>query len=240
MSVFLLCEQAIGLIRGKRLILSADERNLLEALNYEGLCDAHAQDEAVVCALHFERVRDNLLQSFAWIFARATETPAQLSEGVPGWRYSFALPSDCLKVLAVLAEDNRVNYYNEREQDLSKPPVLNELLEWEEASGKLFTNRTPVHIRYTQKITDINLWSGAFVDAFVIKLAEAIASPVGASGDLIQVLEKQFEQTIQIAMSNGVINAETGLPKQRETRALSEYSYYGYSGLPHWSDLHCD
>lgn len=241
MSVFLLCEQAIGLIRGKRLILSAEERDLLEALNYEGLCACHAQDEAVVCTLHFERVRDNLLQSFAWIFARKTDTPAQLSEGIAGWEYSFALPSDCLKVIAVLAKDKRKEFYSAWERDLSSPSELNEIIEWEEADNKLYTNRTPVHIRYTERITDINLWSGAFIDAFVIKLAEAIAPAVGASGDLIQVLEKQFEQIIQLSMSNGVINAETGLPKQRETRALNNYSFYGYSGLPpHWGEIHCD
>ncbi len=237
MSVFLLCEQAIGLIRGKRLILSEEEKSLLEGLNYEGLCACHAQDEAVVCALHFERVRDSLLQSFAWIFARKTETPAQLSETIPGWRYSFALPDDCLKIQSVLADDNRVNFYHEKAKDLSSPPVMVELMEWEEADRKLYANRSPIHVRFTYRVLNIDFWDGAFVDAFVIKLAEAIAPAVGASGDLIEVLEKQFQQIIQIAMSNGVINPETGLPKQRETRALSEYSFYGYSGIPHWSDL---
>lgn len=241
MSVFTLCDQAIGLVRGKRLILSPDEKTKLEALNYEQLASGNAQDEAVVCALHFARVRDSLLQSFPWIFARKTETPAQVSEGVPGWRYTFTLPSGCLKVISVLAGDNRVNYYEERYEDLSEPPEYGELIEWEEAGGKLYTNRSPVHIRYTDKITGDGSWAPLFASAFVIKLAEAISPAVGASADLVQVLEKEFEQTIQLATANGVIRAETGLTRQRETRAVNDYGYVGhsYSGLPYGSDYCC-
>ena len=240
MSVFMLCEQAIGLVRGKRLILTSSEKTMLEALNYEGLASAHVQDEAVVCALHFARVRDNLLQSFPWIFARKTETPAQLSEGVSGWRYTFTLPTGCLKVLSVLAEDSRVSYYKERETDLSKPPELAELIEWEEADGKLYTNRTPVHIRYTYKVTDVDSWAPLFTATFIIKLAEAITPAIGASADMIQVLEKDFEQKIQTATTSGTIKSDTGLPRQRETRAINDYSFYGYSGLPYGGKYLCD
>ena len=41
----MLCERAIGLVRGNRLTLSGSERSMLEALNYEGLAAARAQDE---------------------------------------------------------------------------------------------------------------------------------------------------------------------------------------------------
>lgn len=240
MSVFTLCEQAIGFVRGKRLILTSAEKTLLEALNYEGLANAHAQDEAVVCALHYVRVRDGLLQSFPWIFARKTATPALLAEGDEGWRYTFALPSGCLKVLSVMAADKRLDYYEAHNTDLSVPPDYNELLEFEEADGKLYTNRNPVHIRYTDKITEDGSWAPLFTSAFVVKLAEAISPAVGASADLIQVLEKDFEQTIQTATANGVIKADTGLPRQRETRAINDYRFYGYSGLTYGSDYHCD
>ena len=94
MSVFLLCEQAIGLVRGKRLILTNSEKQLLEGLNYEGLTAAHAQDEAVVCALHFARVRDRLLQLYPWVFARKSAT---VSSG-------GALPDDLLTILAVFVD----------------------------------------------------------------------------------------------------------------------------------------
>ena len=73
---------------------------MLEALNYEGLTAAHAQDEAVVCALHFERVRDKLLMMYAWKFVRAVNTPtANELSGNTRWKYYFPKPADCLFVL---------------------------------------------------------------------------------------------------------------------------------------------
>ena len=100
MSVFLLCEQAIGLVRGKRLILFTAERTMLENLNYDGLRAAHSQDEAVVCALHFARVRDRLLQSYAWAFAKKSAT---LANGA-------TLPGDYLSMLYVLVNGDPVDY----------------------------------------------------------------------------------------------------------------------------------
>ena len=233
MSVFLLCEQAVGLVRGKRLILSSSERSYLENLNYEALTAAHAQDEAVVCALHFANVRDSLLQLYPWVFARKTETPAQLSSNNSGWRYSFVLPSDCLKVNAIIAKDTRPDFYEAGEKDLSQVPSNIELLEYETAGGYVFTNRTPITIRYQAKITDISKWDLAFTNAFVIKLAEAIAPAIRADAPVIQGLENSAMQIIQAAVQNGLISAETNLQKQRETRPISDVNdlWGDYSGV---------
>ena len=233
MSVFILCEQAIGLVRGKRLILQNNEKTLLENLDYEALAAAYAQDEAVVCALHFASVRDSLLQLYPWIFARKTETPAQLSENTTGWRYSFVLPDDCLKVLAVIAPDNRLNYYKSKDWDLSLPVENVELVEYEEAGGYVYANRSPIYIRYTAKITDETKWAAAFRDVFIIKLAEAIAPAVGVSAEIVQGLDKSAEQIFQAAVANGLIRAETGLPRQRETMAIPGINipWLDYSGI---------
>jgi hypothetical protein len=97
MSVFMLCERAVGLVRGNRLDLSAAEKAILEVLNYDGLVAANAQDEAVVCAKHFPSVRDGLFHTYPWVFARkiANLSPAG---SVPGWRYAYSLPGDCVKL----------------------------------------------------------------------------------------------------------------------------------------------
>ena len=100
MSVFILCEQAVGLVRGKRLILSGTEKSYLEALNYEGLTAEHSQDEAVICALHFARVRDRLLQIYPWTFARKIAVVSAGGE----------LPSDCMNVLCVLVDGVPIEY----------------------------------------------------------------------------------------------------------------------------------
>ena len=77
-----LCQQAISLVRGKRLILNASELTELNELDYEALGRIHAQDEAVVCAMNFERVRDRLLQLYPWTFARRTYSFGEIIDGV--------------------------------------------------------------------------------------------------------------------------------------------------------------
>ena len=232
-NVFLLCEQAVGLVRGKRLILSESEKNNLEALNYEALTASHSQDEAVVCALHFENVRDSLLQLYPWVFARKSETLPQLSENGSGWSYSFLLPPDCLKVLAVNTNDKRVNFYEAKNKDISEVPPMIELLEYEATGEYLYTNRTPVIIRYQAKITDISKWDLAFTNVFIIKLAEAIAGAIRADAQIVQGLENSATQIIQSAIENGLISSDTGLQKQRETRPISELNnlWLDYAGI---------
>ena len=99
MGIYEVCEQAIGLVRGKRLILNTEERTALENLDYERLTSLHAQDEAVICVLHFERVRDRLLQKYPWTFARKTSA---ITGGI--------LPSDCLTLLCVEQDGSPVEY----------------------------------------------------------------------------------------------------------------------------------
>ena len=87
MPVFMICERALGLIRGKRLELTGAEKNRLEALDYEGLLGASVQEEAVSCVRHFAGVRDRLLSLYPWVFARKTAAPAQLAgTPPPGWQ----------------------------------------------------------------------------------------------------------------------------------------------------------
>lgn len=235
MSVFLLCEQAIGLIRGKRLILSSQERDLLETLNYEGLTAAHAQDEACVCALHFEQVRDRLLELYSWIFARMTETPALISESVPGWKYTFQLPSDCLKVLAVIAHDKRLDdSLTGKCKHISDYQENVELTEYETARGQLYANREVVYIRYTGRITDISKWTPVFKDAFIIKLAAEIAMAVSGDLNIVNALNQKLQIVIQEAIALGAIAVDTKLPKQGEPRfsTIREMPYLDYSGIP--------
>ena len=195
MSVFLLCERAIGLVRGKRLALSSSERTMLEALNYEGLADAHAQDEAVTCARHFAFVRDRLLQLWPWVFARKTATPTAATVE-DGWSHAYTLPSDCLTVLAVLSGGEPV--------------------EWETAAGKLLCNSSPATIRYTARITDTAAWAPAFEDAFCAALASEIAPAVTGEPQVIQMMEQRAQLSIQRAWQMGVIQPETRIPLKDE------------------------
>lgn len=195
MSVFLLCERAVGLVRGQRLVLSSGERSMLEALNYEGLADARAQDEAVACARHFAFVRDRLLQLYPWVFARKSATPSSATKEA-GWSNAYTLPSDCLNVLAVLSGGEPV--------------------EWEALSGKVLCNASSVTVRYTAKVTSESSWPPAFEDALCCSLAGEITAAVIGDAQVIQAMEQRAQLSIQRAWQMGIIQPETRIPMSDE------------------------
>jgi hypothetical protein len=162
MSVYLLCERALGLVNGTSLNeLDALQRGLLESLEYEQLQNIHAQKEAVACIRYFAGIRDELLQTYPWVFARKDEPLAELSEPLKGWRFSYALPAGCMRPLQLIW----------RKRTVAK---------WEEAGNVIGCEYRPVSLRYTAKITDTTKWSPQFQEALCLKLAADIALSVNA------------------------------------------------------------
>ncbi|GHV28247.1 hypothetical protein FACS1894167_04760 [Synergistales bacterium] len=198
-TVFMLCERSVNLINGKRLALSASERNMLEALNYDGLVAAHAQEEAVSCVKHFAAVRDRLLRAEPWVFAGKSASPAQLSSGLDGWAYSYNLPADCISPLTVVA----------LRPDGGRPFTA----ERYEVAGRMIGCPYPsVKIRYTAKITDTNLWDPLFEDVFCFSLAMEITSGVTGEVSSQGSLEQRAMLGLERARAAGAIKTPMAIP----------------------------
>jgi hypothetical protein len=195
MSVFMLCERALGLVRGKRLELSAADRNRLEALDYEGLADAGAQEEALSCARHFAGVRDGILETYPWTFARRSEALQAAGGSVPGWRFSYYVPDDCARLLALV-----------RPHGTSVP--------YDFADQRIACNAHGVIAKFTKKINDTEKWPGLFADAFCARLAHELSMSVygeqgapGAPGLLLQ----SFQFFVSEGYRTGVIDGGFGV-----------------------------
>ncbi len=173
-------------MRGKRLILTASEKNMLERLDYAGLTEAHVQDEAVVCALHFARVRDRLLQIYPWVFARKHKVYTSASVR--------SIPNDFLTMLCVLKDGEPVEY-NFDEGELT-----------EDAD----------EIIYTAQVQEVSKWAPAFSDVFVYSLAIEICPAVTGKPEYTQLLEQKVQELIHRAQQIGAIKAETRLTLKEE------------------------
>ena len=139
----------------------------LEALDYEALASAKAQNEAVVCALHFGAVRDALLESYPWVFATKEAALAEMAEPVGGWAHSYALPADCARVLEALSRGFSLPNY--------------------EITGSVLScGYAGVSARYTSGTAGVNLWPPCFCDALCAKLAMEIAGAVTSNFALAQ------------------------------------------------------
>ena len=202
-SVFRICERAVGLTRGRRLQLVGSQLSQLEALDYDGLVAGNAQDEAVTCVRHFEFVRDSLFQAYPWVFARKSVALAELTATIAGWPHAFALPADCARLLDVIHKGYAL-------------PL------WEVAGSSVGTHLAPVEARYTAKIASVTSWAPLFVDAFTSRLAVEIVTAVQGSSSAAQGYEQQAQTAISEAYRLGVINEGGQL-------SMLEYAWDDYS-----------
>lgn len=193
-----LCNQALRRIGSKKRIGTA----------YEGSPEANA------CLELFSQVRDQLIRSADWDFARRANVQLTLIKGPPPpygfgpwqpwtpayppspWRYEYAYPADCIQFGAILP-----------------PPMIYPVLDprpalWRvdddafDAEGnattpyKVILARTPNALGvYRTRVTNMTLWSPQFAEAFIDALAEALAVPLGADPKL-----KQAEQQTAVAV----------------------------------------
>lgn len=217
-----LFNRAIGLVKG----LKTEQPDTL---------DNRYEDELSACRRCYASVRDRLLQSYSWVFARKTETPALLSESVPGWKYTYVLPDDCLRVIAVIGKDRRADWNTEKEcRNISDFSDMVELIEYETAGRELYANRDVVYVRYTARVEDNTKWAALFTEALVLMMAIEVALNVVEDKNIIAILEQRLARLIEDAQMNAVIRDETRLPKQKESRRTGAVNrmYLDYSGIP--------
>ena len=101
-------------------------------------------------------------------------------EPITEWEYSYAMPSDCLKVRRILIGDEWT----------SEP--------YEIQGNKLLTNAADdkgLRIRYTSRPVDTTLFPASFVEAFAAKLASRLAVAMGTDANTRQAAEREWMST---------------------------------------------
>jgi hypothetical protein len=197
----MLCERAIGLVRGRR--IEDANRSMIEALDYEGLISSHAQEEAVTCIRHFAAVRDSLLHTYPWVFARRSAALAELSTPVNGWRFSYVLPADCMRALNLVWRKRTI-------------------AEWEQVGTAVGCEYKPVTARYTARITDTGQWAPLFCDAFCAKLAMEINVAVNGEFGIVPTLQQLAQNAVAEGYRVGIITDITPIE-------LHSYRWDSYS-----------
>ena len=116
---------------------------------------------AIACRDHFEPVRDALLRGHPWNFATVR---ADLAEGATpeyGWSRSFTLPDDFL----------RLNTVNGVEASRCEA-------DYSLTFRTIYSNADTLQVTYVKQVEDTTLFDPLFVEAFVLKLAAAIAPSI--------------------------------------------------------------
>ena len=140
-------------------------------------------EAARACNSVYEHLRNGLLRSHPWRFARARASLASLSTTPTwGWSYEFTLPTDpyCLRVLDV----------EEYRQD-----------EWTVEGRKLLGDFSTANIRYISIITDPMQFDPLFSVALATRISIQICMRLTSDENLRNMLRKDFDEHMQEARS---------------------------------------
>ncbi len=134
--------------------------------------------EARICNDMYSVIRDQLLAAHPWNFAiRRAQYSAidELPDGVFDWDYAFELPANCLRVVGI--------------DDPEEP--------WAREADYLYTNYSPVSVKFIEKITSVDKFSPMFTKALAYAIAVEIGPHITQSPTLFERLEKKAEHTIR-------------------------------------------
>lgn len=125
--------------------------------------------QAAHCARLYPIARDMILEAHTWGFATVRVAAAPVTNPLTSWRYAYALPANCLKIVSVLPpavlDDDTDTQAFVVEQDGS-------------GNGVVYTNVQQATLRYIVRVTDTTKFSTAFVVALSLLLGSLLAGPV--------------------------------------------------------------
>ena len=131
------------------------------------------------CSIFYESIRDSLLRSHLWRFARKQYQLAPLVEKpLFNGGYYFQIPVDCLRI--VQPDDDYFETYGR----------------WSVEGNKILADTTLLNIVGIQRVTDESLFDAIFVEAFATKLAHELCLPMAQSESLKNALKQDMREII--------------------------------------------
>jgi hypothetical protein len=182
--------------------------------------------EARQLSIWYETVRDDLQGMMDWNFNRVTRALSLSGTAPTRWTYSYAYPSDALKVWRLDFGDAVWAW-----PDPVKP--------FEIASDGdnqfLYCNESVVEAVLLQRVTDPNRFSAAFVLAFADALAAAVAYPITQKRDVAAQLQQVAAARLEKAMTDSA-NEQGGqnrfpTPESLAVRGVNDRTLYWLDGI---------
>jgi len=165
-------------------------------------------EEAEACDAFFDQVRDRVLASFNWPFARRKKELALLLEEDLEWEYVYQLPSDCMIVRRLTVGLRQV---------LSDQEIPYEMRSATAGETRVLCCDVPnVTAVYTAKVTDPTKWSPLFCDALSWLLAHELAMPMSVKPELQQAFFRNAQMAIGEAAAQAFREQREDFPLDSE------------------------
>lgn len=172
--------------------------------------------EARQITLWYETVRDDLLGILDWNFNRMSQPLAQSGTPPDRWAYSYAYPSDGLKVWRL----EFGGWCWTRWNGLAIPFEIAS----DGTNQFLLCNDSVALAVFGQRVTDPARFSPAFVLAFVDCLAAAIALPITQKADLAERLARRAQDRVEKAQADSA-NEQSSTDRFQVAESLAVRGY---------------
>jgi len=140
--------------------------------------------EAMHCKLAWDGVRDAALAVYPWGFAtKWARLARKLDAPAFGFRYSYALPPDCLYLIDIRAEN-----------DLTAQPEQHFLV-----GGNVYADADQTLARYVFRHENCALWPPHFCEVFALRLAVEVAPYLSQEAGLGIKLREAYYQALPLA-----------------------------------------
>lgn len=153
----------------------------LAKCGHEGFITSFSENSkgAKYMNVFYEPMRDEVLRSHLWRFARKRAVLAPLVEAVPfdGGNY-FQYPDDCLRILGTDKEYFYGGY------------------PWAREGDKIIANTTVLNIVYTSRVTDVSFFDPSFVDCLATRLAMEVCLAITADSSLKEQLKRDYRDSL--------------------------------------------
>lgn len=191
--------------------------------------------QAEHCAQFYPIARDAVLQMHDWDFNTTRTTPALIGSTITEWQYAYTLPSDCLKVLAVLppgsTDDSNAQYFNLLTQDpyftpqsympgmvgYAPQPFKVETVTDKDGNDTsvLYTNVYTPDLRYVKSVKDTTRFSPTIVIGIAKLLASFLAGPIYKGDVGVQIGQaKEKEFLLWFGIATGLDSNQNNAPPQ--------------------------
>ena len=139
------------------------------------------------CRLFYEPVKEEVLRTHNWAFARGTVQLALVEQNQAGtWPYVYAYPQDCLFVRKVFGASKEPQPFEESYQQDICARVIGCAVDQAKAE-------------YTRKVADESIFDPAFVKAFSLALAADLAFALTADAALGQRILQKYTLALEEA-----------------------------------------
>lgn len=167
-----ICNMALGYIAKSRITSLTD-----------------STEEARQCDLYYNHLRQQLLTSYNWGFAKRVSALALVSDTTMlGYDYVYAYPTACLAIRLIYNSDGAEtkNYEKEKYEVFTN------------ASGVqcIATNIQNAYVEYTYDIIDADLFSVLFAEALTRCIAATIAVPLCGSDGIAGTQYQLYQQAL--------------------------------------------